>query len=143
MLRKLREQGYTGGRTILDVRDAAKRRSKRHKIVSISDPYALDMWVFPKLDGSIGHPHSFNSFLKHFCADNGIPTIGPHIFRHMHGSYLIKAGVDLAAVSAKLGHANKSFIANTYIHPLQSAEEHSAIVMQNILNDLKSHEQRK
>jgi integrase len=121
-----------------EVRDNAKRRNKRQKVVNITDHCAPEMWVFPKLDGSIGHPHSFNSFIKRFCANNGIPAIGPHTFRHMHGSYLIRSGVDLAAVSAKLGHASNSFTANTYIHALQSAEKQSAIVMQGILDNLKT-----
>jgi len=119
------------------VQAAAKRKAKRSKVVSLGDPCGLEMWLFPQADGSVGHPHSFNTFLRRFCEEHGLPVIGPHTFRHMHGSYLLRSGVDLAAVSAKLGHASKSFTANTYIHALQSAEEQSAVIMQGILDKLK------
>lgn len=122
---------------------AIKRRNKRRKVIALNDPSAADpctpeSWVFSQFNGSVGHPHSFNTFIGKFCEDNNLPEIGPHTFRHMYGSYLLRSGVDLAAVSAMLGHANKSFTANTYIHALQSAKDQSAVVMQGILNNLQT-----
>lgn len=121
-----------------EIKEASKRRAKRNKVVPIEDPTASDKWLFPQLDGSVGHPHAFNNFLKRFCADHNLPAIGPHVFRHLSGSYLLNAGVDLAAVSAELGHGDKSFTLKTYIHELKSAQEHSANVMQGILENLKT-----
>jgi integrase len=66
-----------------------------------------------------------------------VQIISPHSFRHLSGSYLLKSGLDIATISAKLGHSDKSFTMKTYIHELQSAEQHSAHVMQSILNSLK------
>jgi integrase len=120
-----------------ELKAAAKRRAKRNKVVILDDPTSSEKFVFPKVDGTVGHPHSFNNFLKRLCEDHNITTIGPHVFRHLSGSYLLKGGVDLAAVSAKLGHSDKSFTLKTYIHEVQSAEEHSANVMQGILQTLK------
>lgn len=57
---------------------------------------------------------------------------------HLSGSYLLKSGLDIATISAKLGHSDKSFTMKTYIHEIQSAEEPSANVMQSILDDLKT-----
>lgn len=125
-----------------EVKAAAKRRAKRNKVILLDDPTLKEKWLFPQHDGSVGHPHSFNNFLKRFCEDHNISTVGPHVFRHLSGSYLLKSGVDLAAVSAKLGHSDKSFTLKIYIHELQSAEEHSAEVMQGILQTLKP-EQKK
>lgn len=53
------------------------------------------------------------------------------------GSYLFKSGLDIATISAKLGHNDKSFTMKTYFHEIQSAEQHSAHVMQSILDSLK------
>jgi integrase len=117
---------------------ATKRRNKRRKVVEFIDPTASDKWVFAQPDGSVRHPHSFNTFVRRFCEDNGLKDVSPHLLRHMMGSYLLKSGIDLAAISTKLGHSNKSFTANTYIHSLQSAEQQSANVMQDILNTLKT-----
>jgi len=93
--------------------------------------------VFSQFNGSVGHPHSFNTFIEKFCEEDNLPEIGPHTFRHMYGSYLLRSGVDLAAVSSMLGHANKSFTANTYIHALQLAKDQPAVVMQGILDLLQ------
>lgn len=120
-----------------EVKAASKRRAKRNKIVILDDPVAPEKWIFPQVDGSVGHPHAFNNFLKRFCSTHNLPTVGPHIFRHLSGSYLLKSGVDIATVSGKLGHADKSFTLKTYIHEIQSAEQHSAVVMQGILDNLK------
>lgn len=121
-----------------EVKLAAKRREKRNKVTVLDDPTAPEKWVFPQGDGSVGHPHAFNNFLKRFCKDHNLPSIGPHVFRHLSGSYLLNAGVDLAAVSAELGHSDKAFTLKTYLHELQSAKEHSANVMQGILENLKT-----
>lgn len=122
---------------------AAKRKAKRRKIVTLEDPVSPEKWIFTSRCGEkVGHPHSFNSFLRRFCEGQDITKISPHVLRHMMGSYLLNSGIDLAAVSEKLGHANKSFTANTYIHALQSAEQASADTMQNILDTL-SQKQKK
>jgi integrase len=121
-----------------EVKAAAKRRAKRNKVVLLDDPVSADKWVFSQPDGcTVGHPHAFNNFLKRFCEDHELPLISPHSFRHLSGSYLLKSGLDIATISAKLGHSDKSFTMKTYIHELQSAEQHSAQVMQGILNSLK------
>ena len=57
----------------------------------------------------------------------------------MTGSYLLRSGADLASVSAGLGHGDKAFTMKTYIHELESATNHTAKVMQGILDALKSH----
>lgn len=117
---------------------ATKRRNKRRKVVNFIDPTSPEKWVFAQPDGSVRHPHSFNTFVRRFCEDNKLKDVSPHLLRHMMGSYLLKSGIDLAAISTKLGHSNKAFTANTYIHSLQSAEQQSANVMQDILNTLKT-----
>ncbi|MCE5287572.1 MAG: tyrosine-type recombinase/integrase [Pelosinus sp.] len=76
--------------------------------------------------------------MTRFCRDSKLDKVSPHLLRHMMGSYLLKSGIDLAAVSHKLGHANKSFTANTYIHALESAVKQSETVMQDILTNLKA-----
>lgn len=121
-----------------EVITAAKRKAKRQKVVALDNPAAPGKWVFAQPNGGPGHPHAFNAFLRRFCLDNGLPIIGPHTFRHLSGSYLIRSGVDVATVSALLGHANKGFTMNTYVHELQSAKEAAAITMQAVLQDLQN-----
>ncbi len=119
-----------------EVKALYKRRAKRRKVVLLDDPIASDKWVFTAPDGSIGHPHQTNNFLKRFCEDNHLENFTPHILRHLHGSYLLQSGIDLAAVSQKLGHTKKSFTADVYIHAIQSVEQQTAVVMEGILTNL-------
>lgn len=126
-----------------ETKAAAKRRAKRNKVVDLVDPVSADKWIFPQADGTVGHPHAFNNFLKSFCTIHNLPSISPHRFRHLCGSYLLSSGVDIATISGKLGHADKSFTMKTYVHELQSAEQHSATVMQRILDKLKKPVQTK
>lgn len=115
-----------------------KRRNKRRKIVSIDAPVGPGKWVFPKANDTVAHPHSFTTFLRHFCENNNLPKASPHLFRHMAGSYLLRAGIDIATISGELGHGSKAFTMKTYIHELQSEKEQSANAMESILSELKS-----
>lgn len=46
--------------------------------------------------------------------------------------------MDIAAVSKSLGHSKKSFTLDTYIHTIESIENETASVMQDVLSNLKS-----
>ena len=120
-----------------EVEATYKRRNKRNKVVVLDNPTGIDKWLFTQANGTVGHPHAFNTFISRFCKDNGLEKVGPHLLRHMSGSYLLKGGIDIASISKKLGHSDKSFTMKTYIHSLESSEKQSANVMQDILNSLK------
>ena len=48
----------------------------------------------------------------------------------------MRAGVDLATTSHQLGHSNKSFTADTYIHVTEQVDQTAARTMDTILGDL-------
>jgi len=121
-----------------EVKESTARRDKRHKVVSIEDPTGPTKWLFTQHDSSIGHPQALNVFLKNFCAENNLFHFTPHLLRHLHGSYLLRNGLDIAKVSKSLGHAKKSFTLDTYIHTIESVEEETASVMQDVLIALKN-----
>jgi hypothetical protein len=49
-----------------------------------------------------------------------------HSLRHSHGSALIAAGWDLEEVSARLGHADVTVTARSYIHAYESVKRSAA-----------------
>jgi hypothetical protein len=51
--------------------------------------------------------------------------------------------MDISAVSKSLGHSKKSFTLDTYIHTIDSIENETAAVMQDVLNSLKSKKAKK
>jgi len=126
-----------------EVKAQYAKRAKRNKVVTLIDPTAADKWLFTKSDGTIGHPQQLNTFLKRFCEDNELFNITPHTLRHLHGSYLLNSGLDIAAVSKALGHTKKSFTLDTYIHTIQTIEEKTASIMDSVLNDIKTAQNKK
>lgn len=49
-----------------------------------------------------------------------------HALRHSHASQLLKAGVDLKEISARLGHSRASFTLSTYVHLLPGQDQEAA-----------------
>lgn len=94
-------------------------------------------FIFRKKDGTVGHPHAFNTFISRFCHKAGLPLLSPHKLRHMYGSYLLAGGVNLATIASLMGHADKSFTLKTYIQELKSLEEHTANIIDSAMAGLK------
>lgn len=46
----------------------------------------------------------------------GLPTATPHDLRHHYASALIRAGLDIKVISARLGHTNAAMTLNVYGH---------------------------
>ena len=51
---------------------------------------------------------------------------------------MIAGGVDIATVSKRLGHANKTTTLNIYTHAIKSADEAAANTLQDIFNNAKT-----
>jgi integrase len=90
-------------------------------------------FVFTTWNGKNAHPDTLNKWLSKFTKANDLPHISPHSFRHMAASFLIRSGVDLRTVSAKLGHARTSTTTDIYAHVIQSAEQQTADIMGSFL----------
>ena len=97
---------------------------------------SAERWIFTQDAGQIAHPQIFNRFLQRFCKRYNLPNITPHLLRHMHGSYLMRSGLDLAATAHQLGHTNKSFTADTYIHVTERVDIRAAAVMQGVIDGM-------
>lgn len=62
------------------------------------------------------------TFLK-AIKDSGLNRIRIHDLRHSHASWLINNGVNIVAVSKRLGHANIEQTLKTYTHLLESSDQ--------------------
>ena len=63
-----------------------------------------------------------NGVLEKYCKKLGIPVISIHGLRHTHASLLLFAGVSIASVARRLGHASMTTTQKTYIHIIQEME---------------------
>ncbi len=65
-----------------------------------------------------------------------LPRVRIHDLRHFHASLLLANGVDLPAVSGRLGHASKSFTLATYGHEMAGGQEQAATIANQLLPKL-------
>ena len=103
----------------------------------------LRRWLFSQSNGKVTLPDAFNAFLTKFTKKHRLAKFSPHLLRHMYGSYLMRSGMDLATTSHQLGHSNKSFTADTYIHVTEQIDRKSAETMDGILSSLMSKKEKK
>ena len=66
-------------------------------------------------DGAVWRPSAFTSAYRDLLRRRKLSGPNFHALRHSHASHLIKNGVDIKQVSARLGHAKAGFTLNTYI----------------------------
>lgn len=65
---------------------------------------------------------TINDILKRHCNNVGIAGISIHGLRHTHASILLYAGVSIASVAHRLGHASMATTQKTYLHIIQELE---------------------
>ena len=73
-------------------------------------------------------------WLKELCDKNNLRFCDLHSFRHAHASILIHAGVDVATVSADLGHSNSMTTLGIYTHEFQEAQARTSDIIAETLN---------
>ena len=72
--------------------------------------------VFQNVLGTVPTGTALNKCLRSIMSDCGIEKQGFHFhsLRHVHVAYLLGKGVDIYAISKRLGHSNITVTLNTY-----------------------------
>ena len=117
-------------------------------IVSLLEEYKLwyeeqksicgDFWyesdrLFVQDNGKPIHPSTISKWFEKFVKQIGLPVINFHGLRHTNATLLIAQQVDVATVSARLGHAQITTTYNFYVHPLKSHDKMAGNVLENLL----------
>ncbi|KNF06980.1 site-specific recombinase XerD [Gottschalkia purinilytica] len=97
-----------------------------------------EMWndtdfMFTQWNGLPMHPSTPSGWFGKFLRRKGLKKITFHQLRHTSATILINAGLNIKALSARLGHSNTSTTLNIYSHALKSADKTAAEKMQNIM----------
>ena len=77
-----------------------------------------------------------NDILAKRCKDAEIPVISVHGLRHTHASVLLFAGVSIASVARRLGHASISTTQKTYLHIIRELENQDIDIVMRTMSSL-------
>lgn len=77
-----------------------------------------------------------NDILSRYCREANIPEISIHGLRHTHASILLFAGVSIASVARRLGHASMTTTQKTYLHIIQELENRDVDLVMRSLSGL-------
>lgn len=77
-----------------------------------------DIYVFP-----YASPAAFSSRIRYFFDKAGLAkTMTFHDLRHYHATQLIMKGINIKAISKRLGHSDTTTTMNVYIHYIKSMD---------------------
>lgn len=94
-----------------------------------------DNLIFIK-DNRAVYNSTVNDILERYCKNVKIPIISVHGLRHTHASILLFAGVSIASVARRLGHASITTTQKTYIHIIQELENQDVDLVMRSLSGL-------
>lgn len=97
-----------------------------------------DKWInsnklFVQDNGKPMHPDTIGKWFKPYIEELGLPTIKFHGIRHTNATLMIANNVDIATVSARLGHASINTTIKYYVHPLEKNMRKAVYVLQDLL----------
>ena len=122
-------------------------------IISLLEEYKLwyeeqksiygELWtnsdrLFVQADGKPMHPSTISKWFVRYVAQIGLPVINFHGLRHTNASLLVAQNIDIAIISARLGHAQISTTLNFYVHPLLSHNRKAGYALENLLLPTRS-----
>jgi integrase len=77
-----------------------------------------------------------NDILRRHCVKAKVPVISIHGLRHTHASLLLFAGVSIASVARRLGHASMTTTQKTYLHIIHELENQDVELVMRSLSSL-------
>ena len=122
-------------------------------IVSLLEEYKLwyeeqkliygELWtnsdrLFVQVDGKPMHPSTISKWFVKYVGQIGLPVINFHGLRHTNASLLVAQNIDIAVISARLGHAQISTTLDFYVHPLLSHNRKAGYALENLLLPTRS-----
>ena len=116
---------------------------KRYRAEQMEQQLLLgDQWqnsgkVFTNEMGGVINPDTLSTWFKGFIRRHNLPDIHFHNLRHTAATLLIAGGADIATVSKRLGHADRTTTLNIYTHAIKSADKAAADMLQDIFKKSK------
>lgn len=121
--------------------DSDTKTEKSTRILALPDILVMDIGILLQahkqmkfndcdylIQDGFGNPlggQALSSRLKRLEVANGLPLVSLHGLRHTYATLLNAKGVDMARISAELGHSNQTTTANIYTHVFGNVTESS------------------
>jgi integrase len=109
-----------------------EEQERRRKLFGADYRSDLDL-IVALPDGSPWPPDRFTDTYVAFSKKVGLKGVRFHDLRHSNASQLLRQGVPVKVVSARLGHSNATVTLNTYAHVLAGDDERAAEIMERQL----------
>jgi integrase len=93
-------------------------------------------FVFTLADGMPYPPDKLSRDWGNVVRDRKLPRVMFHSLRHAHASALIAAGLDVVAVSRRLGHGSPAITLAIYAHQFSDRDAEAALAMDAALTGL-------
>jgi integrase len=90
-------------------------------------------YMFVHDDGAVMHPDSGTKKLGQLARKHGLEHVHPHKLRHTLASLLHHNGLEVAAISKRLGHSNINTTLKIYTHMIDVADEQAAEIIANVI----------
>ena len=90
--------------------------------------------VFSTIEGEMLSPNNVTRSWSRALETRGLPPVSFHSLRHTHASMLIAAGVDILAISRRLGHSKASITLDVYGHLIEGADADAVKAIEGVLN---------
>lgn len=97
-----------------------------------------DLWqnsdrLFVTWDGRPMYTYTLTGWFPKFLEKHNLPKITPHGLRHSMASLLGSQGIEVAAVSKRLGHAKVSTTLDIYMHVFKKADTVASDLLEKVL----------
>lgn len=94
-----------------------------------------DAPVFGNFEGEWPKPFSISDRWRDAVKSRKLPRVTFHALRPSHASALIAAGLDVVAISRRLGHASPSLTLSVYGHLFQNDDSNAAAAIDAALGN--------
>ena len=92
-----------------------------------------DDLVFARSGGSPPSPDNLSRDWRRAVKALGLPPVMFHALRHSHASALIAGGLDVVAVSRRLGHGSPAITLRVYAHAFGSSDDKAAATIERAI----------
>lgn len=101
-------------------------------------PYEASEYLIQDGFGAWLNPSTFTNHIYKIEEQSGLPRVGVHGLRHTFASMLNSEGIDIARISAELGHSNINTTLSIYTHVFSEASVSSRGIAKALDDKIKS-----